>query len=179
MAKQGYHRRESRTSPRRLETKELSRKALELRKAGANFTQIQKELGYKSLQSAINAVDRALRMTMQPAADEVRKIELERLDMMLLTLLPKIRIGDTDAINTALRIMDRRAKYLGLDMPIKAEITGKDGKPIQYDVRSIQIDTDKLVEAIRILTNAGAARLGDGDQPLPALDEVHPDNANT
>jgi DNA-binding CsgD family transcriptional regulator len=36
-----------------------------------------------------------------------------------------------DAINSALKIMERRAKLLGLDAPVKAEVTGANGGPIQ------------------------------------------------
>ena len=49
-------------------------------------------------------------------------MELARLDAMLSALDDKIEAGDTKAIGTALRIMDRRAKYLGLDGPIKIDM---------------------------------------------------------
>jgi hypothetical protein len=54
--------------------------------------------------------------------DEVTERVLKKLED------PKVKF---DAVNTALRIMDRRAKLLGLDAPVKAELSGPDGGPIQ------------------------------------------------
>jgi hypothetical protein len=38
---------------------------------------------------------------------------------------------DMRAVDTVLRLMDRRAKLNGLDMPAKAEVTGAGGGPLQ------------------------------------------------
>ncbi len=112
---------ESNNSPRRLVARERQLQALELRKEGFTYDAIAKKLNYNSYQAASAAIEAALKRVLQRPAEEVRKIELERLDMMLRALLPKIRIADWQAINTALRIMDRRAKYLGLDAPVVIE----------------------------------------------------------
>lgn len=58
----------------------------------------------------------------RPVADEVRTLELERLDKFLLALWDKIEQGDPIAIDRGLKIMDRRAKYLGLDAPVKQQV---------------------------------------------------------
>lgn len=55
-------------------------------------------------------------------ADQMRVLELERLDDMLLRITPQISNGHLGAIAQAIRISERRAKLLGLDMPIKQEI---------------------------------------------------------
>jgi len=103
---------------------EKQRKALELRKAGVKLDTIAEQLGYADASGAYRAIISALKKTLQEPADELRKMELERLDGMLLRLEPAIRIGDPQAIRTALAIQDRRAKYLGLDLPQGVELQG-------------------------------------------------------
>ena len=74
---------ESKTSERRLEAIEKQRKALELRKAGVGYVAIAKQLGYAGPSSSFKAVNSALKRTLQEPADEVRRLELERLDALL------------------------------------------------------------------------------------------------
>ena len=56
-----------------------------------------------------------------PGAEAVRKLELDRLDRWMLALENKILNGDTNAINSAIKVAERRAKYLGIDAPTKVE----------------------------------------------------------
>lgn len=51
----------------------------------------------------------------QEQADELRALELERLDTMLAAVWRDVLAGDTRAIDSALRIMQRRAALLNLD----------------------------------------------------------------
>ena len=74
---------------------------------------------------------RALKKTLQEPADEVRTLEVERLDSLLNGLWQRRHVPEiTDRI---LRIMERRAKLLGLDAPTRTEVTGKDGGAIEVD----------------------------------------------
>lgn len=59
--------------------------------------------------------------------EQVRQIELARLDRCLKALDRRIEDGDPQAIDTSLRIAKRRAELLGLDAVRKLEVTGKDG----------------------------------------------------
>ena len=116
---------ESKSSPRRIGAKEKQRLALELRKTGATFETIAKQLGYAGRQGAEKAVAAALRRITEKPAQELKKLDIERLDGYLLALSTRIKVGDTFAINTALAVLGRRAKLLGLDMPIEHKIDGK------------------------------------------------------
>lgn len=98
-------------------------KALELRKAGVSYAAIAKQLGYRGPSGAHAAVAAALKKTLQEPADEVRTLELERLDAMLLAIWRQVKEGNHGAIDRALRILERRAKLLGLDAPVKQDIT--------------------------------------------------------
>jgi len=93
-----------------------------LRLAGNTYSEIATTAGYSSASSAHRAVKAELDALPRENAEAVRTMELARLDAMLSALDDKIEAGDTKAIGTALRIMDRRAKYLGLDGPIKIDM---------------------------------------------------------
>lgn len=51
----------------------------------------------------------------QETADEIRALELARLDAILAPQMRLAMAGDPRAADVVLRIMERRAKYLGLD----------------------------------------------------------------
>jgi len=103
--------------------------ALNLRLAGASYRSIGTEL-HVSYQTAYTDVQRMLRETMQEPTDELRQAELARLDRLLLSLWPLATrtamspLGpDYRAVDAALRIMERRARLLGLDAPAKIDLT--------------------------------------------------------
>ena len=58
---------------------------------------------------------------MQQPADELREQELDRIDRLQLALWPKAMKGDNASVNTIVRLMERRARLLGLDTPIKIQ----------------------------------------------------------
>lgn len=105
-----------------LQTIQRWTQALELRRAGATYAQIAQTLGYANPSSAQKAVESALKEALVEPAEGVLQLELARLDAMLSTLWPKMREGDYGAVDRILRIMDRRARFLGLDAPEKHEI---------------------------------------------------------
>jgi hypothetical protein len=109
---------------RRVQAHERHLAALELRKAGATYQAIASQLGYAGPRSAHKAVASALKATLKEPADAVRELELQRLDAMLLPLWRRVQQGDERAIDTALRIADRRAKLLGLEAPRRTELSG-------------------------------------------------------
>lgn len=118
---------QSATSSRKAIGRERELQALELRKAGFTFDRIAQQLGI-SQPGAYKAVKRALsRLTAQTdeAADEVRRLELERLDGMLPVMWTQAKQGNQGAVDRVLRIMERRARLLGLDAPAEVKIGGR------------------------------------------------------
>ena len=109
------------TSKKFIISKEKQRTALNYRKTGMTYAQIAKKMGYASYDGARKAVVAAMDELIREPAEEVLKLEVSRLDAMLLSIWNKISKGDTDAIRTAIQIISRRAKMLGLDMPEKIE----------------------------------------------------------
>ena len=115
-------------------------KVLELRRAGLTWQRIAEETGYADHTGAYAAYKRAIKRTMQQPADELREAELDRIDRLQLALWPKAMKGDNASINTIVRLMERRARLLGLDTPIK----------IQQDITTWTGD-DSIDRAVRDL----------------------------
>ena len=124
---------EDRASPRRIVGAERRAQALELRKAGASYEQIARQVGYSNRGNAYRAVMLGLAEVTQEPALEVQKLELERLDAMLLGLWPQARRGEGAAVDRVLRIMERRAKLLGLDAEQKVSVSGG----VKYEIIGI------------------------------------------
>ena len=104
------------------------RQALELRMAGKGYQAIGDALGITA-PGAADAVRRAIaKLEAETAekAEEVRRLELDRLDAMLEGLWEKAKDGDPQAIDRVLRIQERRAKYLGIDAPAPRAPDGGD-----------------------------------------------------
>lgn len=65
-------------------------------------------------------------------AGEYVELEIIRLDRALNAIWTKVQDGDQGAIATMLKIQERRAKYRGLDAPVKQELSGPEGQPLQF-----------------------------------------------
>lgn len=94
------------------------------------------------------------------AAESLVELEISRLDEMTIGVMPKAKGGDTFAISSVLAIMDRRARYLGLNAAEKKEITGKDGGPIE-SVTAIKDAADEFDRRIAIRIAARRRREAD------------------
>ena len=97
-----------RLSPRALAVAEKRAEAVRLRIAGATFHHIGETLGV-TVGRAHQLVDEALRETVREPAEDLLKLELQRLDMMMPALMKKARLGRVRAINTMLKLMERQA----------------------------------------------------------------------
>lgn len=98
----------------RLATKERERKALDLRILGYPLDRIAQEVGYTNRSAAHKAITRALAAIPAVEARELRAIELERLDLAQRKVMPGVLREDLPSIDRMLRIMDARARLLGL-----------------------------------------------------------------
>lgn len=116
------------TAPRKLITAEIERRCMDLRVEGRRWTKIAEELGI-SESTAIDAVERVMirsRRGTDAKADQVRTIEVERLARMFEAVFnraitapatPDGHKAQDAAIASVLRIMERKAKLEGLDIP--------------------------------------------------------------
>lgn len=99
---------------RELRTAKMRAKALELRLAGASWQQVADGAGYASKGAAHNAVKFELDQIPRDNAKHLLEQELERLDRLQMAHWSAARGGDTFATTSILKIMDMRAKLLGL-----------------------------------------------------------------
>ena len=137
---------------------ERERKVLEARLLGLPWETIAKEVGYASAGAAYNAYSRALVRTLREPAEEIRQQELERLDRMMTRFYnDAIRTGNPASASTTLRIMERRAKLLGLDAPTKIDSKS------EMTIYSGGGDIDAAVEELRKVL---AERAGDSTIPV-------------
>jgi hypothetical protein len=124
--------------------------AFRLRVTGKSYRTIADHLGV-SVHTAWDDVAAEL--------NELRDLEIQRCDAMIVGLWRKVEAGDTKAVLAACRVMERRAKLLGLDASTKIDLGGK-----------LAIDTG-LTDAVRHELDRFAARhAGSGSLP-PALDQ--------
>lgn len=107
---------QSKLSPSRIKSQLAAEQVLKLRIAGASFPEIARQLGI-SVTWAWESCRNAILRTLQEPAEEVRKLEAERLDRLMLAQWQLAVAGDKDAAQMAIKIMERRAKLLGLDAP--------------------------------------------------------------
>ncbi len=110
------------------------RKALQMRRDGADFDAIAEACGYSNRSGAYKAVMTALKKMMREPADELRSLELDRLDRLYTQMARKAEGGDEKAVDRCLRIMERRARLLGLDAPVKQDVTSG-GEPVRIVVK--------------------------------------------
>lgn len=117
----------TKTAAVRIKGAENRARAVELRKAGATYEQIGQQLGI-TRQSAHAHVVEAMRQVAQETSEtaaDVIQLELARLDQMLTGLWAQARQGVPVAVDRVLRIMERRARLLGLDAegPVTAAVS--------------------------------------------------------
>jgi DNA-binding transcriptional MerR regulator len=94
---------------------EKATKALRLREAGLTYEEIAQQLNLSNRGAAHNLVKRHLKRYVDEPAEEHLALELSRLDMLTRALSTKVAKGELGAIDRYLKVMERRAKYLGLD----------------------------------------------------------------
>ncbi len=133
----------TKTKPQTIKAKEKAALALNLRKEGKSFEVIAKEAKYNSKQAAYDAVKRALLEIIREPAEEVLKLDLERLDTMWEVSYLNAQTGDPQAISSCMKIMDRRAALLGLDAPKVSHVSTTVKKEI--DPATV---TDDVAESI-------------------------------
>jgi len=119
---------------------ERQREALELRKRGLSFDAIATQVGYADRSAARKAIRVAIAEITREPAEEVKKLELERLDALYVSAMAIVDAAPSipddegpdeaydaamktrlDAIRTALKVSERRSKLEGLDAPVKTQ----------------------------------------------------------
>jgi hypothetical protein len=107
----------------------------ELRIQGNTFEQIASEVGYSGPSGAWQAHQRIKSEWIFESIEEARQLELMRLDELQVAVWDRAINGDLPAAHCVLKIMDRRAKLLGLDKPEKVEVN-------KWDINAEDLDAE-------------------------------------
>lgn len=89
-------------------------RAVELAVEGFTYQQIADELGYANRGTVHRIVQRTLEARLAEGVDELRELEVARLDALQAGLWDAASSGDARACGTILKIIDRRCRLLGL-----------------------------------------------------------------
>lgn len=113
-----------RWGPGQVERFDRDRKCVEMRAAGNTWDEITEALGYASPGHARDRWTLMLeRMPSRGDMEEQRELELQRLDRMAVALEPKIANGDVRAVEVGIKLLERRARLIGADQPVRQQIT--------------------------------------------------------
>jgi hypothetical protein len=146
----------SSTSARAISAAQKQRKALELRRAGAGFEVIAQQVGYRSTGGAYKAVQAGLKKLVREPGEGVRKLELERLDRLLLAVWFRAVNGDLEALDRALKIIAKRCEIEGVNAPVRVKHGGDDDSPpiqVQETIDWSQVPLE-MRKQLRDLRNA-------------------------
>lgn len=95
---------------------------MRLRLAGLPFDQIGAQLDPPvSMQRAYQLYRDALARVVREPTEDVLTADLERLDLLWRAMLTRAAAGSARHAEIALRVLERRARMLGLDAPTKTE----------------------------------------------------------
>jgi hypothetical protein len=149
------------TRKKNIRAVEFRRQCLDLRKRGYTYQKIAEALNSRS-GTVEKGIKKALaEMIAEPAA-EVLLLELARLDLLLIPQMSAAIRGNQGACDRAIKIMERRAKYLGLDKKEEA-----DANKLSPD------DIVKMFDAFKSFLPIP----GDDGQELEEADGLEPEEA--
>lgn len=106
---------------------EREKRVLELRRGGLTFDLIAERVGYASASGAHKAYISACRRIVVEDVNAIRNAEIDRLDIAQAAIWADVVNGAdaptrARAILALMKIMERRARLLGLDMPTKSQV---------------------------------------------------------
>ncbi len=152
--------------------------AIELKSQGLSLEAIAQQIGYANKSSVSRLIEQEMAATPVENVETLRRVEDRHLDWMRRKLIGIAKDDDEsahdriNAIRALTTVAARRAKILGLDAPLKTELTGKNGGPLEiHDIASKQDGIRKRLDQLRDeLVDATAAESAavDGERPSSA-----------
>ena len=141
--------------------------AIKLRIAGATWDDIAQQLGYGSKATAHSDVRDALRQGLEELAlnrEELRQLEMDRIDRLTMALWTKAMAGDTKAVDSINRLRIQYARLLGLEAPIQHEVITIDA--VTAEIQRLEAKLGRRAPAPRGRVIAGET----GTAPSAATD---------
>ena len=139
---------------------------------GLSYEKIAEKLGVSSMTVGYDiryCLKELVELTAQET-DEYRQLEVERLDKMIEVCMIQIEAGGNGAlwaIDRAITIADRRAKFLGLDKPLSLIVAGDKDNPIEIQHKH-SIDDELMSRMNRLagVEEENAAQLTSDDEVI-------------
>ena len=130
-----------------------------------------------SIAGVVKAYKRALMRHPVAAIEEHRELELDRLDNLQRTYWQPAVNGNLRAADFVLRVIDKRAKLLGLDAPMKvqAEVVTYDGSDLDREVERVA----RIIEASTIGDIATITELTDQGEPVDMEEQTGAEGTTT
>lgn len=97
--------------------RERDAQCVQLRRAGLGWDAIAQQLGYSSAARAYEQFMSFMKEYPREDAVAARELEADRYDQLQRAIWAKCLKGDTWSIDRALKLMDQRARLLGLNLP--------------------------------------------------------------
>lgn len=118
----------SELSPERLRAKERRLRVFDMRLLGATLRQIGDKLGvsHETVRTDLRKALDELTELEREKADNLRTLDLARIDTAIRALAPKVMEGDLQTVDRWLKLLERRSKLLGLDAPQQLEVASND-----------------------------------------------------
>ncbi len=146
------------TPAKRLNAVQRRIRVLEMTQAGQTVREIGAALGV-SHGTAWNDLKRALKeyadqQTVETAT--LRALEQERLEQLHDAVWPKALAGNVNAVEAVLAVMTRRAKLLGLDVPVRVDLSAEVAFHIEEALNTLEqiLPKEHYKKALEALANA-------------------------
>jgi hypothetical protein len=154
-----------------LELVEKETTIIELRQEGYVWREIAVMVDM-SIAGVAKAYKRALTRHPHATIDEHRELELNRLDTLQRTFWKSAVAGNQRAAEFVLRIIEKRAKLLGLEAPLKIQ-----AEVVTYDGSDLDREVERVARIIEASTIGGVATITELTDQSESLDMEEPISA--
>lgn len=120
---------------------------VKLRRAEVDWNTIVEKLGYASTGHAHNRFVAFMRAYPRDDVEQMRDLELDRIEKTARALEPKIADGDVRAAEVWNKLSERRSKLMGLDKPERRELTVLTDDLVDKSIRELKQEMDRKARA--------------------------------
>lgn len=130
------------THPDVLARRQRDAEAVRLRRMGMTFDVIARTLGYSDSSAAHQALTRHMATYPREDVEAARQLECDRLDALQAAIWQRCMDSEdklqTWAMDRALKISDQRARLLGLNRPVRQEISVLTESTVDDAIKALQ-----------------------------------------
>ena len=136
------------TGERKRKRRAQREEALRLYRHGKTVEQIARELDMYPYRVR-NIIAWSIKKAAHIDTSDTKAFLNDQLHQVLQKAWPEFDKGNMDAGRVILTAIDRAAKMTGVDAPVRAEVTGKDGGPIQHSIGGLLSEIDGGTAGLR------------------------------